>query len=258
MSTYPTTSYDISGRRVLITGASSGLGAHFARLLHAQGAAVACAARRVDLLGSLVNEFARCGPPAAAVEMDVSKEDSVIAAFDAAEKVIGPIDTVIANAGINCAGLALDLKADDFDRIFKVNVRGAFLTAREAARRMLQQDSQAGGRIILIASIGGLTPLPGLAAYSASKAAIVMLGQSLAREWINKNINVNVVCPGFMRTELNGEWFDSGGGLKQIAKFPRQRLMNMADMDPLISFLASTSSRGITGSTFKVDDGQTL
>src|SRR5262249_10979774 len=116
-----------------------------------------------------------------------------------------PIDTVIANAGMSSEGMALDISADEFERVFRVNTRGAFLTAREGARRMVAANSKetGRGRIVMIASIGGLKALPGLTAYCASKAAVVMMGKTMAREWANRGININVICPGYIETELN-------------------------------------------------------
>ena len=253
----PSDSLPLAGRTALVTGASSGLGAHFSRLLARSGAAVAVAARRREPLEALVAAIAREGGRAAAISMDVTDEASVMAGFAAAEAALGPIDSVVANAGISVAGLAVDIAAADFDRIMAVNVRGPFLTAREAARRGIARQTRA-LRIVLIASIGGLKALPALTAYSTSKAAVVMMGQGLAREWVNKGISVNVLCPGYVRTDLNGAWFDSPGGEKQIAGFPRRRLMQAEALDDLLLFLAGDASAAVTGSVFKVDDGQLL
>lgn len=247
----------LNNRTILITGASSGLGAHFAHLCARAGGHVVLGARRADRLASLVDEIEAAGGRATAVTMDVTEELSVVDAFDAAEAAAGPLDGVIANAGISGAGLAVNVASEDLDALLSVNVRGVFLAAREAARRMIAAGTE-DGRILLVSSIGGLTPLPALAGYSASKAAVVMLGQSLAREWIGKGINVNVLCPGYIRTELNGDWFDSEGGNKQIARFPRRRLMPAEALDMLVLYLVSRQSAFITGSVFKVDDGQSL
>jgi len=251
------TSVSLQDRTALVTGASSGFGMHFSRLLARAGARVVLAARRIDRLHALVEEIEQDGGRAAAVAMDVTDESSVIAGFDEAERLLGPIDTVIANAGISNPGAALSLTVDDFDAMMAVNVRGAFLTAREAARRMVKAGKD-DNRIILVASIGGLKPLPGVATYCTSKAAVVMLGQCLAREWLNKGIAVNVLCPGYVRTKLNAEWFDSDAGAKQIAGLPRRRLMVAEQLDDMLLLLASPNASGITGSVFKVDDGQTL
>jgi NAD(P)-dependent dehydrogenase (short-subunit alcohol dehydrogenase family) len=251
------TDQTLSGRTVLITGASSGIGAHLARRAAAAGAKVALAARRADRLDALVAEI---GPNAAAFAMDVEDQASVIAAYDAVEDRLGPPDAVIANAGISIQGMALDIAVDDFDKVMGVNTRGVFLTAREGARRMIRAGSeQTGrGRIVLVASIGAHKVLPGLTAYCTSKAATAMLGKSLAREWIRKGINVNVLCPGYIKTELNGDWFDSDGGQRLLATFPRKRLMDEDDLTATALYLCSDAARAVTGSVFTVDDGQSL
>jgi NAD(P)-dependent dehydrogenase (short-subunit alcohol dehydrogenase family) len=251
------TAQTLTGRTVLITGASSGIGAHLARQAAAAGAKVALAARRADRLDALVAEI---GPNAAAFAMDVEDEASVIAAYDAVEARLGAPDAVIANAGISIQGMALDIAIDDFDKVLGVNTRGVFLTAREGARRMIRAGSeQTGrGRIVLVASIGAHKVLPGLTAYCTSKAATTMLGKSLAREWIRKGINVNVLCPGYIKTELNGDWFDSEGGQRLLATFPRKRLMDEDDLTATALYLCSDAARAVTGSVFTVDDGQSL
>lgn len=250
--------FDLSGRTLLITGASSGLGRRFAKIAVAAGAKVAVAARRTDKLAELVAELG--ADKAVAVAMDVESEASVIAGYDAAEKALGTIDTVIANAGMNSEGLALDVTVEEFDKVMGVNVRGVFLTAREGARRMMTAGSKESGkgRIVLIASIGAQKVLPGLTAYCTSKAAVAMMGKSLAREWVNRGINVNVVCPGYIETEINSDWFKAEGGKKQMATFPRRRLMDESDLDGIVGFLCGDSSRGVTGAVFTADDGQTL
>jgi NAD(P)-dependent dehydrogenase (short-subunit alcohol dehydrogenase family) len=255
-----TAAFDLTGRSILITGASSGLGLRFARVAAAAGAKVALAARRVDRLETLAAEIAASGGAAHPVAMDVTAEASIIAGFDAAEAAFGPIETVIANAGMNSEGLAIDVAAEEFDRVMAINVRGVFLTAREGARRMMAAGSRDSrrGRVVLTSSIGALKVLPGLTAYCASKAAVLMMGKSLAREWANRGINVNVVCPGYVETELNADWFATDGGKAQVATFPRRRLMEAEDLDAMMLYLASDASRAVTGSVFTLDDGQTL
>ncbi len=255
-----TQSFDLSGRVALITGASSGLGKRFARILAASGAKVALAARRVDRLMALAEEIEAAGGTAAAIAMDVTDEASVIAGFDVAEKALGPIDTVIANAGMNSRGLSTEISVEDFDQVMAINVRGVFLTAREGARRMMAAGSRdtGRGRLVLVASIGAVKVLPGLAPYCASKAAVAMLGKSMARELANRGINVNVVCPGYIETELNADWFAEEGGKKQVAGFPRRRLMAEDDLDATMLMLCGDASRALTGSVFVLDDGQTL
>lgn len=249
-----------AGRTVLITGASSGLGRRFAVMLAAAGAKVAVCARRTDRLADLVAEIRSAGGTAAAFALDVQDEASIIAAYEAAEGELGPIDTVIANAGMNNEGMAVDLPVEDFRTVLDINVTGAFLTVREGAKRMMAAGSKDSGRgrIVIIASIGAHKVLPGLAVYCASKAAVAHMGKTLAREWANRGINVNVVCPGYIETEINSDWFASEGGKKQIASFPRRRLMAQEDLDPVIGWLTSDASRAVTGSVVTVDDGQSI
>ncbi len=252
--------FDLTGRTALVTGASSGLGARFARRLAAAGARVALCARRTDRLEDLSADLAAQGAATAAIAMDVTDETSVTAGFDEAERRLGPIDTVIANAGMNNRALAADIAVEAWDEVMAVNVRGVFLTAREGARRMMAAGSRESGRgrVILVASIGAQKVLPGLTAYCTSKAAVAMMGRSLAREWANRGINVNVLCPGYARTELNADWFDEAGGRAQVAGFPRRRLMDVSDLDAMTLYLASDASRAVTGSVFTLDDGQSL
>lgn len=249
---------DLSGRTVLITGASSGIGANLALAAAKAGARVAVAARRADRLAALVGEIEASGGAALAVSMDVEDEASVIAAYDALEAAWGPPNSVIANAGINVRASALDIAIEDFDKILRVNTRGVFLTAREGARRMIKAGVEARGRILLVASIGAHKVLPGITAYCASKAATAHMGKSLAREWASKGVNVNVLCPGYIRTELNDAWFDSEGGQKLVAGFPRRRLMDTSDLEATALYLSSDASKAVTGSVFTVDDGQSL
>ena len=245
---------------MLITGASSGLGERFARVAAANGANVVLAARRVDRLDGLQRELEGCGARAIAVSMDVADEASTIAAYDRAETAFGTIDSVVANAGTNFEGPVLDLAVAEFDQLFAVNVRGVFLTAREGARRMMTHGSRerAHGRIVIISSVTAHHVAAGLAPYSASKAAVTQLGRVMARDWANKGINVNMICPGYVGTDINYEWFAGDGGKKQIASFPRRRLMDAGALDALLLYLASDASAQVTGSVFTVDDGQTL
>ncbi len=253
-------SFDLSGRTALVTGASSGFGARFARQLAASGARVALGARRVDLLDDLADEIAGEGGEALAVEMDVSNEASVIAAFDRIEEEFGTPDSIIANAGMNVEGPATDLAVEEFNRLMGVNLTGVFITAREGARRLMAAGSRdrGHGRIVIVSSITANIVEPGLAAYSASKAAVQQLGKVLARDWVRQGINVNSICPGYVRTELNSEWFDSEYGQKKIAKFHRRRLMPEDSLDAMLLYLASDASAAITGSSFTLDDGQSL
>ncbi|MDB5715825.1 MAG: family oxidoreductase [Sphingomonadales bacterium] len=252
--------FDLSGRVALVTGASSGIGERFATILAASGAAVVLAARRADRLEQACAAIKAKGGRAIAVAMDVADEPSTIAAYDAAEAAFGPVDTIIANAGMNSEGSVLDLSVEEFDRVMAVNFRGVFLTAREGARRLIANGSRetGRGRIVITASITADTVSPGLAIYSGSKAGVVRMGKVMAREWVRQGINVNMICPGYIKTEINGDWFETEGGAKQIAKFPRRRIMEQGELDTMLLYLASDASAGVTGTSFTIDDGQSL
>lgn len=248
-------SFDLSGRNALITGASSGLGARFGRLLAGSGANVALGARRVDKLQSLASDI---GDRARAVQMDVMREADILAGFDAAEAAFGGVvDTVIANAGIDGAGMITDMPEDEIERTLAVNLKGAILTAREGAKRMIA-NRVPNGRIVMIASITAFEPSPGLVAYSASKAGVVQACRSMAREWARTGISINTISPGYIRTDINADWFETEPGKKQIARFPRKRLMGEEGLDAVLLMLCSDAAEFITGTDFVLDDGQTL
>ena len=248
-------SVNLEGRCALITGASSGLGERFGRILSANGARVALGARRIDRLEALSAEI---GERAQAVAMDVEREADIIAGFDAAESAFGgPIDTVIANAGIDGAGLIGDMPEAEIERTLAINLKGAILTAREGAKRMIAAGVTK-GRIIMVASITGFQASPGLVAYSASKAGVIQATRSMAREWARAGICVNAISPGYIRTDINANWFETEPGQKQIARFPRKRLMGEEGLDGPVLFLCSDEAEYVTGVNFVLDDGQTL
>jgi NAD(P)-dependent dehydrogenase (short-subunit alcohol dehydrogenase family) len=253
-------SFDLNGRTALVTGASSGLGVAFAHALAQSGARIVLAARRVDRLEQARDEIVAAGGAAIAVAMDVADEASTIAAYDAAERAYGPIDSVIANAGVNAEGSALDIAVAELDEVIAINLRGVFLTVREGARRMIAADSadRRQGRIVIISSVTATHVTPGLAAYSASKSGVLQMGRVLAREWAQRGINVNMLLPGYIATDLNAGFFASDAGARFSARFPRRRLMTAEDLLPTLLYLVSDESRAVTGAAFTIDDGQTL
>lgn len=250
----------LSGRTCLVTGASSGLGAHFAELCARAGARVALAARRAERVAAVADRIVAAGGEALAVAMDVVDEASVRAAFDTAEAAFGTVDTIIANAGISAPGRSTDISADAIRDVLATNVLGVLLTAREGARRMIANSTreQGSGRVTLIGSITADMTGHGESIYGASKAAVAQLGRNLAREWVRQGINVNVIQPGYIQTELAGEWFASDGGKAQIAGFPRRRLQPIESLDAPILYLCSDASVHTTGAVFTIDDGQSL
>ena len=245
------------GRTVLITGASSGFGAHFARLLVGEGARVVIGARRVERLAALAAEL---GDAALAVAMDVTDEASVIAAYDAAEARWGTVDTVIANAGIAKAGRSTDLPLADIAAVVETNFIGLYLTAREGAKRMIAggfRESER-GRIVLIGSITAEMTGNGETAYAAIKAGVAHLGRQFAREWVRQGINVNTIQPGYVDTEIQGDWFETVAGQAHLNSFHRRRLTPIGALDAPLLLFCSDASRHITGATLTVDDGQVL
>ena len=248
--------YDLSGKMALVTGATSGLGRRFALVLAKTGAKVAITGRRVERLSALQAEIEAVGGVAAAIALDVTNPASIAACMAEAERVLGPIDILVNNAGMNVQALPAEVTPEGFDTMFDTNVRGAFFMAQAAGRSMMVRG--AGGRIINIASIGAHTVLPGLTIYCMTKAAVGMMTRSLAKEWARHQINVNAMCPGFIETELNSDWFGTEGGRKQIKGWPRRRLGVEEDLDGTLLLLASDHGRFITGSLFTIDDGQSL
>ncbi|MDO8378985.1 SDR family NAD(P)-dependent oxidoreductase [Phenylobacterium sp.] len=250
----------LAGQTAIVTGASGGLGAHFARLLAKSGAAVAVTARRLDMVEALAGEIAGAGGQAMALRLDVADAASIPSAFAEIEAALGPVSILINNAGVGGEGLALDLSVEEWDRTFDVNVRGVFFAAQAAARLMFANGTADSGqaRIVNIASIASHTTLPGLSAYNASKASVAMLTRSLAREWSRRGIAVNALAPGYIETDINASWWATEGGQKQLKGFPRRRLMEASDLDAALMMLAGPAARAIAGTLITIDDGQSL
>jgi len=254
-------SIDLSGRVAFVTGASSGLGAQFARTLACAGAAVVLAARRVEQLKDLRAQIEGEGGDAHVTPLDVTDIDSIRAAVAHAETEVGSIDILVNNAGVSTTQRLQDVTEDDFDFVFDTNVKGAFFVAQEVARRMLARARGAapgtftGGRIINIASAAGLRPLPQIGTYAMSKAAVIHMTRAMALEWGRFEINVNAVCPGYIETEINQLHWDTEQGRKLVQMLPRKRVGKPQDLDALIVLLASSESHFINGAVIQADDG---
>ena len=250
----------LAGQVAVVTGASGGLGEHFARLLAREGAAVAVPARRAEQVQALADELNAGGGRALALRLDVADAAAIAPAFDQVEAALGPMTILVNNAGVGGEGLALDLPVEDFDNTFAVNVRGTFFAAQAAAKRMIESGAGERGdaRILNIASIASHTVLPGLSAYCGSKAAVAMLTKSLAREWARRGIAVNALCPGYIETDINADWWPTEGGQRQLKGVPRRRLMEAGDLDAAFLMLVGPAAKAITGSVVTVDDGQSL
>lgn len=248
--------FDLTGKVALVTGASSGLGVHFARTLAAAGASIAIAARRADRLVSLQAELQAAGHKSAAVELDVQSSDSITAAFVAAEKALGPVDIVINNAGISIVKPALEMPVEDWDAVVNTNLRGAWLVAQTAAKRWL--TAKRAGVIVNIASILGLRTIGQVAPYNASKAGLIHLTRALAMEWARHDIRVNAICPGYIETEMNSDFWKTPAGQRLIDRIPQRRIGKPEHLDGALLLLASDAGSFMTGSVLTVDGGHTV
>ena len=242
----------VEGKTALVTGASSGLGRHFARLLAREGARVVVAARRLDALSALADEIGGQGGTCIPVAMDVTDPEAVATAFRQIERELaGPLSILVNNAGVAKTRAALDLDASEWTQVIQPNLTGAFLVAQQAARMM----RHGGGTIVNVASILGERVSKGLAAYAASKAGLIQLTKALALEWAPLDIRVNALAPGYIETDLNRDFFASDAGQRLISRIPQKRLGQVHDLDGPLLLLCSDQSRYITGAVIAVDGG---
>jgi len=253
-----TTRFDLDGKTALVTGASSGLGTRFARVLAENGAQVVLASRRVERLKELRAEIEAVGGDAHVVALDVTDVGNIHAAIAQAESEAGPIDILVNNSGVSTAQRLVDVKPEDYDFVFDTNTRGAFFVAQEVARRMIvrsKANPERQARIINIASTGGLRVLSQIGVYCMSKAAVVHMTKAMALEWARYNINVNAICPGYIETELNEDHWQTDAGRKLLGMLPRRRLGKPEDLDGTLLLLASERSNFINGAVIAADDG---
>jgi NAD(P)-dependent dehydrogenase (short-subunit alcohol dehydrogenase family) len=250
----PKRRWDVSGKTILITGASSGLGAHFAAMLATEGAQLVLAGRRVERLEDLAKHIAGQGLALPqVVAMDVADEISIKAAFAVIDAAGTKLDVIINNAGIAEAGAALDLDGAGFDRVLDTNLRGVFLVATQAAMRW--RDTGRAGIIVNIASILGERVAGGVAPYAASKAAVIQLTKALALEWARHRIRVNALAPGYIGTQINGEFFATEAGQAMVKRIPMRRLGEPSELDGPLLLLCSDASSFMTGTVIVADGG---
>jgi NAD(P)-dependent dehydrogenase (short-subunit alcohol dehydrogenase family) len=256
-----TYSIDLSGRVALVTGASSGLGAQFARTLAQAGAAVVLASRRVERLKTLRAEIEGEGGDAHVVGLDVTDTDSIRSAVAHAETEVGPIDILINNSGVSTTQKLVDVSPDDYDYLFDTNTRGAFFVAQEVGKRMIARSKGAapgtwtGGRIVNIASMAGLRVIGQIGVYCMSKAAVVHMTRAMALEWGRFGINVNAICPGYIDTEINHHHWGTEQGRKLVDMLPRKRVGQPKDLDTSLLMLCANESHFINGAVLQADDG---
>jgi len=252
---------DLSGRVALVTGASSGLGEQFARVLARAGAGVALAGRRVERLKSLRAEIQAEGGDAHVVVLDVTDHDGIKSAVAHTETEVGTIDILINNSGVASTQRLVDVSPDDYDYMFDVNTRGAFFVAQEVGKRMIARSKGAapgtftGGRIVNIASMAGLRVSNGIGVYCMSKAAVVHMTKAMALEWGRHGINVNAICPGYIDTEINHHQWATESGKKFIESSPRKRIGKPEDLDSVLMMLCANESRFVNGAVIAADDG---
>jgi NAD(P)-dependent dehydrogenase (short-subunit alcohol dehydrogenase family) len=254
-------SIDLSGRVALVTGASGGLGAQFARTLAGAGAAVVLAARRVERLKSLRAEIEADGGDAHVVELDVTDHHSIKATVAHAETEMGAIDILVNNSGVSTTQKLVDVTPDDYDFMMNTNTRGAFFVAQEVAKRMIARQRGAapgtftGGRIVNIASMAGLKVLGQIGVYAMSKAAVVHMTRAMALEWGRYGINTNALCPGYIDTEINHHHWQTEAGQKLVQMLPRKRVGAPKDLDAALMMLCANESHFVNGAIIAADDG---
>jgi len=252
---------NFEGKIALVTGASSGLGARFAKVLAQAGAQVVLAARRIDRLKELRAEIEAEGGAAHMVQLDVTDYASIKSAIAHAETEAGPIDILINNAGVSNSQRLLDVTPDDYAYIMDTNLRGAFFVAQETAKRMVARakgDPKKQHRIVNIASVAGMRVMPKLGLYCVSKSAVIQMTKSMALEWGKYGINVNAICPGYISTEINQGYFDTDEGKKLMNSLPRGRVGAPEDLDGLLLLLSAEESRFLNGAIVTADDGMSI
>ncbi|MEM9738276.1 MAG: glucose 1-dehydrogenase [Pseudomonadota bacterium] len=240
---------DLSGKTALVTGASSGFGVQFAKVLSANGAEIVVAARRVDRLESLVEQVRSAGGVARAVPLDVSNADAVNSTLSD----IGPMDIVVNNAGVGGGSRAIDMPEDEWRHVYDVNTHGVFWVAQAAAKQLIAAGR--GGSIINIASITALRAAAGSAAYASSKAAVAHLTSLLALDWARYRIRVNAIAPGYFKTEINDSFLESDYAQQMVKRIPMRRIGEMGELDGALLLLASDAGSYMTGSCLTVDGG---
>ena len=246
--------FDLTGQRAIVTGASRGLGRHFALTLARAGAQVALAARRIDRLEAAVEEIEGYGGSAIAVQVDVTDGKSVKRCIETAGNELGPIDILVNNAGIAVTKPLLEHAEEDWDSVLNTNLKGIWLMAQEVARRMVHCGK--GGSIINIASVLGERGISQLPGYCASKGGIINLTRAMAVELAPHGVRVNTIAPGYIETDMNRQFFATQAGQRLIKRIPQRRVGQVEDLDGVLLLLASDASRYMTGSVITIDGGQ--
>lgn len=247
------TLFSIEGKVALVTGASSGLGAHFSRVLASAGATVIAAARRADKLAELVEKIQAEGGSASAIALDVTDPASVSSGLAEVESRHGGIDVLVNNAGVGASKYSLKTTEEDWDYIMETNLKGSWRVAHSAAAQAVESGRALS--IINIASILGVRVGFGESTYAVSKAGVVQLTKALALELARKNIRVNAICPGYFATEMNSDYLHSEAGQAFLSKTPSGRMGNLPELSGPLVLLASDASSFMNGAVIPVDGG---
>jgi 3-oxoacyl-[acyl-carrier protein] reductase len=246
--------FDLTGRVALVTGASSGLGAHFAQVLAENGAAVALVARRLDRITALKDKIMAAGGRAIAIAADVLDRAAMARAFEEAEKAFGTVTIVVNNAGVAHAGRAVDLAETEWRRVLSTNLDAVFYWSQEGARRMLAANQK--GAIVNIASVLGFGVAKGVIGYTTAKAGVIQVTKALGLELAFKGVRVNAIAPGWFVTEMNHDYLSSPEGKALTRDIPVGRFGQDGDLDGALLLLVSDAGRYIAGATIVVDGGQ--
>ena len=249
--------FSLANRTALVTGASSGLGRHFAGVLAEAGAHVVLAARRMDRLESVAVEIEKRGGKALAVEMDVTREDSVTGAFAEIKEALGrPCDIVVNNSGMSREGWFTKMSEEDWNAVIDTNLTGVWRVAKHGANAMT--TAKVPGSIINIASITGMRTQMMSTAYCVSKAGVEHMTRNMALEMARFGVRVNAIAPGYFKTELNDSYLESEVGAQMIQRIAQRRIGELKELSGPLLLLASDAGSYMTGSTIVADGGHLL
>ena len=246
----------LNGRVALITGASAGLGQHFAKVIALAGAKTVLGARRLDRLENTAKPLRKLGAQIHCVVLDVMDTTQILAAFDTAEKEFGTVDLVINNSGIAVPGKLPNIPEDDWDSVMGTNLKGGWMIAQEAARRMI--DAKREGSIVNLASVLAFRAQKALSTYAISKAAVAQMTRTMASELAPHGIRVNAMAPGYIATEMNSNFLYSVRGQEMMRQVPVGRYGEMSELDECLLMLSGENSKYLTGAVIPIDGGHSL